>query len=175
MTYRDICRAVEKTAGKYKEHDPFRLCREMDIILLSQPLGEEENSVKGFYFESHRIRTITVNSDLSEELQRIIAAHELGHAVLHRTERVHGFNELWLFDEAADMEREANFFAAELLIDDEELLEILREGSTFFEAAARLRVPIELLDFKLRLMRDKGYELREAPMRAESGFLKGKK
>lgn len=145
----------------------------MDIILLFQTLGAEHNSVKGFYFESHRIRTITVNSDLPEELQRIIAAHELGHAVLHRTERVHSFNELWLFDEAGAMEKEANLFAAELLIEDDEVLEVLREGSTFFAAAAMLRVPMELLDFKLRLMRDKGYEIGEAPVRAESKFLKG--
>lgn len=156
----------------YGNRDPLRLCGDMDIILLFQALGREENSVKGFYFESSRIRTITINSDLPEELQRIIAAHELGHAVLHRTERTHSFNELWLFDEATAMEREANLFAAELLIDDEELLEVLKEGGTFFEAAARLRVPKELLEFKLRLMRGKGYEIREAPIRAESRFLK---
>ena len=172
MTYDDICKAANKITETYGKRDPFRLCGEMDIILLFQALGAEENSVKGFYFESHRIRTITINSDLPEELQRIIAAHELGHAVLHRSEKVHSFNELWLFDEAGDMEREANLFAAELLIDDEELLDILREGSTFFEAAAVLNVPMELLEFKLRIMRDKGYEIREAPIRAESRFLK---
>lgn len=172
MTYDDICKAANKITETYGKRDPFRLCGEMDIILLFQALGAEDNSVKGFYFESHRIRTITINSDLPEELQRIIAAHELGHAVLHRSEKVHSFNEFWLFDETGDMEREANLFAAELLIDDEELLEILREGSTFFEAAAILNVPMELLEFKLRLMRGKGYEIREAPIRAESRFLK---
>ena len=172
MTYDDICKSAKKITETYGKRDPFCLCGDMDIILLFQALGTEKKSVKGFYFESHRIRTITINSDLPEELQRIIAAHELGHAVLHRTEKVHGFNELWLFDEATSMEREANLFAAELLIDDEELLEILREGSTFFEAAARLRVPMELLEFKLRLMRNKGYEIKEAPIRAESRFLK---
>lgn len=172
MTYDDICKSAEKITETYGERDPFRLCGDMDIILLFQALGTEKNAVKGFYFESHRIRTITINSDLPEELQRIIAAHELGHAVLHRTEKVRSFNELGLFDEATVMEREANLFAAELLIDDEELLEVLREGSTFFEAAAKLRVPMELLEFKLRLMRDKGYEIKEAPIRAESRFLK---
>lgn len=172
MTYKQICDTAEKITIEYGTRNPFRLCRDMDIILLFQALGTEKNSVKGFYFESNRIRTITINSDLPEELQRIIAAHELGHAVLHRSEKVHSFNELWLFDEATAMEREANLFAAELLIDDEELLEVLREGSTFFEAASSLRVPMELLEFKLRLMRDKGYEIREAPMRAESRFLK---
>lgn len=172
MTHDDICKAVKKITDTYGERNPFRLCEDLDIILLFQALGTENNSVKGFYFESHRIKTITVNSDLSEELQRIITAHELGHAVLHRTEKVHSFNELWLFDEAEVMEREANLFAAELLVDDKELLEILREGSTFFEAAARLMVPIEILEFKLRLIRSKGYDIREAPMRAKSKFLK---
>lgn len=172
LTYENICGAVGRIIDRCKDRDPVRLCGDMDIILLFQPMGTEKNAVKGFYFESHRIRTITVNSDLPEELQRIIAAHELGHAVLHRNERLHSFNELWMFDEATSMEREANLFAAELLIEDRDVLELLREGKTFFETAARLSVPAELLDFKLRIMRDKGYDIKESPIYAESRFLK---
>lgn len=172
MTYERICDEAEKIIKKCGSRSPFRICDDMGIILLYQPLGTEHNAVKGFYFENSRIKTITINSQLSEELQRVIAAHELGHAVLHRTDKVHSFNELWLFDEASAMEKEANLFAAELLIRDDEALELLEEGSTIFEAAVRLRIPVELLEFKLRLMRNKGYNIRESPVTAESKFLK---
>lgn len=47
-------------------------------------------------------------------------------------------------------EDEANFFAAELLLDDNEVLENLSEYS-FFETAQRLFVPAALLDYKFSL------------------------
>ena len=55
----------------------------MNILLLSQALGNAPDAIKGFYLESKRIRTSTVNYDLPEAVQRIVVAHELGHAVLH--------------------------------------------------------------------------------------------
>lgn len=84
MTYADIGETVEELKRKYDEKDPFRLCRAMGIILLQQHLSTEADSVKGFFLENKRIRTITVNSDLPIIIQKIIVAHELGHATLHR-------------------------------------------------------------------------------------------
>lgn len=51
-------------------------------------------------------------------------------------------------------EDEANFFAAELLLEDEEVLECLAEYS-FFETAKQLYVPAALLDYKFSLLRAK--------------------
>lgn len=84
MSYAEVCDAVESLQKKYCESDPFRLCTAMDIKLLLQPLGTAPDSIKGFFLESKRIRTITVNCDLPIVIQKIIVAHELGHAVLHR-------------------------------------------------------------------------------------------
>ena len=77
MSYADVCEAVESLQRKYCEPNPFRLCADMGIKLLYQPLGTDPDAIKGFYLESKRIRTIIV-------IQRIIVSHELGHAVLHR-------------------------------------------------------------------------------------------
>lgn len=66
---------------KYDESDPFRLCRAMGIKLIFQPMGKAPDAVKGFFLESKRIRTITINSDLPEIIQRIIVAHEICHAI----------------------------------------------------------------------------------------------
>ena len=84
MSYADVCEAVESLQRKYCEPNPFRLCADMGIKLLYQPLGTDPDAIKGFYLESKRIRTITVNCDLPVVIQRIIVSHELGHAVLHR-------------------------------------------------------------------------------------------
>ena len=70
-------------------------------------------------------------------------------------------------------EYEANMFAAELLIDDNELRELLNDSEkSFFGVAKELYVPAELLDFKFRILKNKGYHL-EAPYIARSDFLKG--
>ena len=172
MTYAEISSSVEKLKRKYDEADPFRLCQAMGIHLLFQPLGLHPEAIKGFFLESKRIRTITINSDLPEVIQRIIAAHELCHATNHRKSGIHAFHEVALFDQTSTLEKDANLFAAELLLDDQEVLEALNRDTTFFTAAAALYVPIELLDFKFRVMKWKGYKLVEPPLNAQSNFLR---
>ena len=172
MQYSHIVSAVERLKKRYHETDPFELCKAGGIILLFRPLGTDPDSVKGFFLEIKRIKTITINSDLPELIQKFIAAHELGHAELHRKLGLAAFNEVSLYDESSQYEKEANLFAGELLLDDNEVLDTLNDDSTFFTAAAKLRVPPELLDFKFRVMKWKGYKLIEPPVRAKSNFLK---
>ena len=80
MTYAEICESVQSLKKKYDESDPIQLCKAMGIILLFQPMGKHEGAIKGFYMKCKRIPTITVNCDLPETIQKIIIAHELGHA-----------------------------------------------------------------------------------------------
>lgn len=172
MTYAEICGAVETLDKKYDERDPFRLCRAMGIKLIFQPMGKDPDAVKGFFLESKRIRTITVNSDLPEIFQRIIVAHEICHAMFHRKSGIHAFHEVALFDQNSVLEKEANLFAAEFLLSDESVFDVLNRDTTFFSAASALYVPAELLDFKFRLMKWKGYKLIEPPISARSNFLR---
>lgn len=172
MTYAEISDSVAKLKRKYDETDPFRLCGAMGIVVLCQALGSHPDAVKGFFLESKRIRTITINSDLPEVIQRIIVAHELCHATNHRKSGIHAFHEVALFDQTTELEKDANLFAAELLLDDQDVLDALNQDTTFFNAAAALYVPTELLDFKFRVMKWKGYKLVEPPITARSNFLK---
>ncbi|MBR6921091.1 MAG: rhamnulokinase, partial [Clostridia bacterium] len=64
----------------------------------------------------------------------------------------------YTFDELSDMEKDANLFAAELILDDSDVLEALKYADSFFSAAAALYVPAELFEYKLRLLRSKGYK-----------------
>ena len=52
------------------------------------------------------------------------------------------------------------------------MLDVLNQDTTFFSAAAELLVPAELLDFKFRVMKWKGYNMVEPPITANSNFLR---
>lgn len=172
MTYSEISTAVAKLIKKYDERNPFRLCRAMGIKLIFQPMGTAPDAVKGFFLEKNRIRVIVINSDLPEIIQRIIGAHELCHAEFHRKSGIHAFHEVTLFDQTSEFEKDANLFAAELLLEDKEVLDVLNQDTTFFSAAAMLLVPAELLDFKFRVMKWKGFKMIEPPINARSNFMK---
>lgn len=172
MTYEYICTQAEKLRKKYPGFSLKQILEARHIITLYQPLGTEPDAIKGFCLYHSRRHVITVNSDLPEILQRIILAHELGHVILHRGSGVRCFHEVSLFDESSLLEKDANLFAAELLLRDEDVLEALNSDCTFFEAAARLNVPAEMLDFKFRIMKWRGWQMREAPITASSKFLK---
>ena len=172
MTYSEISTAVAKLIKKYDERDPFRLCRAMGIKLIFQPMGTAPDAVKGFFLEKNRIRVIVINSDLPEIIQRIIGAHELCHAEFHRKSGIHAFHEVAMFDQTSEFEKDANLFAAELLLEDGEVLDALNQDVTFFSAAAQLRVPMEMLDFKFRLLKWKGYKMLESPIQVNSNFMR---
>ena len=168
-----ICETVQQMKKKYDESDPFQVCKEMEIPVLYASMGTGDACCKGFFFPHSRIRTITINSDLSRDIQRIICSHELGHAVLHRKcTGVKAFHDFALFDTASKYEYEANIFAAEFLLPDSNVLEVLNGDLSFFQAAAALYVPAEILDFKFRIMKQKGYALVDPPIITNGNFLK---
>lgn len=171
MSYDTIVNAVEKLKRRYHESDPFRLCNAMGIRLDYVSLGYGLDAIKGFFLEFHRIKSITINADLPYSMQKIILAHELGHAALHRKNEIHAFHDLAVFDQSSILEKEANLFAAELLLDDKDVIQRLSDGLTFFQTATDLDVPMEILDFKFRVMKWKGYDLKESPITATSKFL----
>lgn len=171
MSYEQICRAVKTIQRKYEETDPFRLCRDMNILLRQVNLGTEPDAIKGFYLKEKNIRSITVNCDLPEAIQRVIVAHELGHCVLHSHSGMQAFHDIALFDECSILEKEANLFAAEFLLNDQDVYEVLNQDTAFFATARTFCVPPEVLDFKFRIMKWKGYKVTEPPISAQNNFL----
>ena len=165
-----IARIVTDLTRKYQTRDPFEICRALGIKIRYKDLGTD---IKAYYFYQSRIRNIVLNWRISEIVRKILVAHELGHDRLHKEiAMLRGFQEIELFDRALPTEYEANLFAAELLIDDDELLEMLNdEDISFFGVASELYVPADLLDFKFRVLKHKGYRI-NAPYIANSDFLK---
>ena len=172
LTLEQISEAVQNLIARYGETQPERLASAMGILVAYEPMGVFEGCCKGFFIIHRRMKHITVNSDLPQELQRVILAHELGHAVLHcGSATLANFHEFTLFDDTEAQEFEANIFAADLLMTDEQVLDVLNEDTFFFQAARILKVPSELLDFKFRLMKRRGYHL-NSPITAPGDFMK---
>lgn len=106
-----IANQVHETVKKYDETDPVRLAKAMNIYLRFDHLGTAPGCIKGFFAIISRIKHITINCDLPEELQKVILAHEIGHVVLHKKEaQMSAFHELELFDNVDQKEYEANIF-----------------------------------------------------------------
>jgi Zn-dependent peptidase ImmA (M78 family) len=163
-----IIETVEKLIKKYDTRDPYELCKCLGIKI---HFYDMEKKLKGFFFYQSRQKNIVIDSNVNDILERILVAHELGHAVLHtQIAMMKGFQEMEVLDGSSLEEDEANFFAAELLLEDSEVLELLSEYS-FFETAKQLYVPAALLDYKFSLLHEKG-ELVNPMYIRKSDFLK---
>jgi Zn-dependent peptidase ImmA (M78 family) len=165
-----IKRRVAMLIRREKTRDPLKIAAALGIAVRVKDLG---GSVAAYYFCQSRIRNIVLSASLDEQSVKIIAAHELGHDALHRGFLKNGAAcEIGLFGSNAPLELEANLFAAELLIDSKKLFGLLSERDlSFFEIAAALRVPPELLDFKLRLFSDENIHML-SPITAKGDYLK---
>lgn len=170
----EIRKKVRRLIRKHKTSDPFELCQIMCDKLEAIDFGKSDTAVKGMTFVNSQIVLIKYNENLSRILLYFILAHELGHIVLHK-----GYQETYtdnvFFDDAMDMELEANMFAAELLLgDSKELYEEMQDCEmTMFQLAAKHKVPYELLAYKLMIMEDEGYDVPELPYAPDAGFLSG--
>ena len=157
MTLEYVVSAVAKLTRRYRTRDPFELCAALGIELWFDDLGQ---NLKAFYVYESRERNIAVNNRCSEELQRVLVGHELCHDQEHRSLiKMKGFTEIDLFNLTSPLEYEANLYAAELLLDDERLLELMEDEVSFFAITQQMKVPPELLDLKYRLLKHKGYRI----------------
>lgn len=99
---------------RYNSTDPFFICKNLDISIISMDLPTR---VKGFYVKFFESKIIYINSLLEDHEKRCICAHELGHAIFHEE-----INSIFMNKESeTDIKKyrtRADYFAACLLIDD---------------------------------------------------------
>ena len=120
-----IRQEAQRLKAKYHTDNPYDICREMRIRVIRTSMGTQPESCKGFFVIKNRCKVIALNCDLPENIQRIILVHELAHANLHSGTAISAFHEFQFFDNANIMEYEANVFAAEFLLSDEDVLDAL--------------------------------------------------
>ncbi|WP_434310471.1 ImmA/IrrE family metallo-endopeptidase [Hominifimenecus sp. rT4P-3] len=101
----------------FETRDPFKLAEYLKIIVQIGNIGE----CLGCYMFLKNHKYIFLNQNLDEWESRMVLAHELGHAVMHRKKNCYFLREKTLL--LPGLEQEANIFAAELLIPEEVILE----------------------------------------------------
>ncbi len=133
----DIVQNLVQAGGT---RDPVRLCQFMGIKLIFTELPV---STQGFYMNTSLGQAIVVNEALSPEAVPACIAHELGHACLHGE-----LNSIFLLEKTelvvGRYEREADLFAATLLIDpqDPEMF----AASTVEEIAQVVHLPVSVVE-----------------------------
>ena len=120
--------------------DPFRIADAKGYTIES--LYVRPDGTKGFAkLLPGRHIFLYINRNLSEEMQRMTCAHELGHAVLHRRDLAQGILcEFDLFEAKTTLEYEANLFAAYLLMDEKEVIREVSEGCSLEWIASHMGV-----------------------------------
>ena len=162
---------AEGLVKKVGSHDPYEALDYLRVKVKTTS-RHPADGLKGFCTVALQTKFVMINSNLEEDDQTMVAAHELGHIQLHTEgSKLFTFREEVLCNKASKLEREANLFGVNFRISDKEMMECI-EGyaGDMFSTASELRVPVDFLSFKLFSMIQRGYKLRR-PMDLDNRFL----
>jgi Zn-dependent peptidase ImmA (M78 family) len=161
-----------KLISRYGTRDPFRICREKGIEVMFR---DDFTGQKGAFSLMLNVPFIFINNNLSDEMKRIVCAHELGHAMLHRKlcrqRKNQTIYEYEIFDIRSSTEYEANIFVANLLIDEREMNEYMSYGYDIVQTARAMNLNVNLLLIKLHEMKDNEALLYTLPDLPKRNFL----
>ena len=162
----NIIRRADALVRSTGTRDPERIAEALGIIVMDVNFEKQ----KGLYKVILRNRFIFIKSDLSEVMRRIVLLHEIGHDQLHR-HLADVFQEFQIFDMSRNvMEYEANLFAAQIALPDEEILEYIRSGYDAAQIAMATASDINLVALKVSELSRRGYTVRDVDHRSD--FLK---
>jgi Zn-dependent peptidase ImmA (M78 family) len=114
----DIKEKVLLLMKKYKTNNPFEIAEILHAIIIQTNLI----GVRGFYQYYKRNDIIYIDNKLNDHDKRTVCAHDLGHMLLHRKMNTVFLDSRTLFV-TSKFEKEANFFAVNLLVSDSDLEE----------------------------------------------------
>ena len=119
---------VGKLFKKYHTRNPFDILEQMNVVVKE---SSNYHNLKGYCLVSCKTTYVVINSQLSEPEKRIVAAHELGHVVLHRSlMKLAPMMDSTIYDMISKTEYEANLFAADLLLSDTDIEEMSQNEDT---------------------------------------------
>ena len=138
-----------KLRENYGTGDPFSICEQMGIHVIWSDLPKKVN---GFYlktlYEGERHRMIFLRCGMDRAQERVVCAHELGHALLHaNTNAIYLSTQTYL--NGGRYEREADLFCAYLLLGEEDLEGSGGDAVTVEEIARRAGLPERLVRMRL--------------------------
>ena len=148
--------------------DPFKIAKDIGVQVM---FVNDFKTLKGVYRVIKRNRWIFINANLSEQMQKIVCAHELGHDQLHREfAKGDGLMEFMLYNMDSRPEFEANVLAAQILLPDDEVLKYIYAGYDAEQIARIMNTDINLVALKVATLNQQGYNFRG--IEHNSSFLK---
>ncbi len=112
----DIKKRVNTLVRKFGTRNPLEIAERTGCIIVRYPL----EGVRGFYHYFQRNHIIYVDDRLPDHMILFVIAHELGHLFLHKKSNAIFMDTRTHFVKSK-YENEANLFAMNLLISDEDI------------------------------------------------------
>ncbi len=163
-----IQNVANKLIKKFDTRDPFQLCQAIGVEVFYADLG----SLKGMYKYLKKNRFAVINENLDPFTKTLVCAHELGHDILHQNlARKVCLQEFILYDMKSRPEYEANLFASEILLPDDIILNLARDGYDIEQISKELCTDINLIALKVSSMNTRGYRFNNT-IDAKSDFLR---
>lgn len=165
-----IVALANRLYDKYQTRNPRELADALGIIIMPP---RAFHSQKGAYKVILNNRFIFIKDGLNPVLENIVLLHEIGHDQLHREVAMSngGFQEFNIFDMSVNrMEYEANVFASQISLPDEEILTYIESGYDIQQIASAMNSDINLVALKNDTLISQGYRFRH--LDHESDFLK---
>ena len=117
-------------------------------------------------------RFAVINENLDPFTKTLVCAHELGHDILHQNlARKVCLQEFILYDMKSRPEYEANLFASEILLPDDIIFNLARDGYDIEQISKELCTDINLIALKVSSMNTRGYRFNNT-IDAKSDFLR---
>jgi len=136
--------AIQTAEGIYSRFgtDLERIARELELIVLEEQLAGRLSEI---YFGD----AIVVRADLPRAVKRELTAHAIGHHMMHAGNHLTLENNTYSFGNYH--EKQANVFAAWLLVPEDELTTKLVAGESIPDLAHDFGVTDELMMFRLQI------------------------
>ena len=162
MDIRQCEQIGERLVNKFKTRDPFIIADGLGIHVYDDiDLG----NLKGFYKVIKRNRCIFINKKLNEHEAAMVCGHELGHDQAHRDmlKSMQYFPEFTLYNMASRQEYEANVILSAITLDDNEIINYIKDYRYDAEQIARvMNSDINLIALKIsHLIETQRLKLRE--------------
>ena len=118
MRTEEILGLVKGLIETWKTNDPYEIAKIYGIKVMTRSLNLKSYKAQTIKMQQYPA-IISINGAYSPLSQKVLCAHELGHALLHE-EAVNHFD-VTRQNMNTDVEYEANLFAVALLIDESKL------------------------------------------------------
>ncbi|WP_051599273.1 ImmA/IrrE family metallo-endopeptidase [Metaclostridioides mangenotii] len=142
---RDNKNLVRNFINIYKTNNVHEICSQLNIKVYKSNLKD----IKGYFLNISEGISIVVDYNLNEHEERCVIAHELGHVMLHRSSNI-CYLKNYTYSNTNKLENEANEFAAELLITDEDIKEAIEKQFSKEQMGCYFEVPLELVEYKFK-------------------------